>query len=688
MLFLEIELSFNLFEVSNTMKKLVALACLLTAAFSSNLAANNNATIEEKVKKIHSERGEYSYQNIMSRKHEIPHGHRNIQYKAPNIDTKLNGLPDNIRIPGEFEEVQAVMIQWPSYSFDKDTNQIYPSYGGKGDYFNQMTGQYEEREIAFEVLDLFPQYSKQPIIWSQLADAIQKEAKVWIVIPALAAGDTSNLKAYMESLGRPLTNHEFILAPNSVNAFWMRDYGPFGFYYGDEHKLGIADFHYYPGRPLDDEIPAQIAEMKGYNHYESPVEIEGGNFMTDGFGNGFYSDVLYENNADNVGKLYQSKKPMTKEEVDTEMAKILGLKNNIVLKHLQYDGGTGHIDIYLKQYDQESMIATKYPEEMPESSDIKTVQENLDLIAGYTTENDIPYYVDRIFLPHDDNGTYVKYLSQAPTLQARGFVNGLFVNKTFIFPAFSDDKSGYKQDTEEAIARYKEILPGYNIVPIDSRFLAPMGGAIHCITMQVPAENPVLYKHKSFRGAQEEKNIYKFEVDIDNHSGVEYANLYYRVKNKWADWKKVELTKVENNFMTAVDMAVLDDKDTVEYYFESMTNNKKHTVYPITAPDGFFTFWFKDDTSLEDKNIIAESKIYPNPIKNEATLEFTSDKTAEASLAIYDVLGNKIDNLGLAQLKEGRNRIHFAVSDVPAGMYMLKLEFGGSSQIFKIYVVD
>ncbi len=677
------------------MKKLLAYACLITTLAASNLLAQSNSGFEQKIKEIHEVEGEGAYINRVSRNFEIPNDHRTFKYKQATKDLKLEGLPDDIRIPGEFEEVQAVMIQWPSYSFDKDTNQIYPFYGGKGDYFNQSTGQWEERDIAFEMLDLYPEYSEQPEIWSQLADAIQKEAEVWIVIPELAANDTTELKAFMYYNGRALTNYRFILAPNSVNGFWMRDYGPWGFYYGNNDDIGIADFQYYPGRPLDDEIPAQIADMTGYNHYDSPVEIEGGNFMSDGFGNGFYSDVLYENNADDLGKMYEAKEPMTKEEVDAEMAKILGLNNNIVLKHLNHDGGTGHIDIYLKQYDQESMIATIYPEEMPESTDINTVKSNLDLIAGYTTSFDIPYYVDRIFLPHDDDGTYVKFLSQNQHLQARGFVNGLFVNKTFIFPVFSNSEDGYKQDTEEALARYSEILPGYTLVPIDSRYLAPMGGAIHCITMQIPAENPVLYKHKSYRGAQEAKNLYKFETYIFNHSGIDYANLFFRVKNSDTEWQKVELSKLEpedpkegTHFITAVDMAVLDDKDTVEYYFESMTYNNKHTVYPITAPEGHFTYWFKDDTSIEDNAVISSTKVYPNPIRNAATLELNSEIATEAKFAIYDVLGAKVLELGSGNLKIGNNRIHLDVPGMNSGMYFLSIRTGENTEVIKISIVE
>jgi agmatine/peptidylarginine deiminase len=648
----------------------------------------DRSAFAEKVKQIQQDKGVNSYQHVRSKNFVVPNEHRSAKYISKPTDSKLNALPEGIRTPGEFEEMQAVMIQWPSYSFDKDTNQIYPYYGGKGDYPNQQTGQWEERDIAFEILDLYPQYSEQPVIWSQLANAIQQQAEVWIVIPELAAGDTVYLKQYMASLGTPLTNHRFILAENSVNGFWMRDYGPWGFYYGQNNDLAFADFKYYPGRPLDDEIPELMATLKGYPRYDSPVEIEGGNFMTDGFGNGIYSNVLYSNNADEVGQFYEYKEPMNKAKVDEEMAKILGLKNNIVLQHLQYDGGTGHIDIYLKQYDHESMIATEYPEVMSNSTDYKTVQNNLDLIASYTTTNGTPYYVDRIFLPHTDQGTYVSDLSKSGNeyLQARGFVNGLFVNKTFIFPAFSNDQDGYSKDTEEAIARYKEILPGYNIVPIDSRYLAPMGGAIHCITMQIPAENPVLYKHKSYRGAQKEKNIYKFEVEIENHSGIEVANLFFRVKNSGNDWQKVELAPTGNTFLTAVDMTTFSNQDTIEYYFASKTNNGKETVYPITAPDGFFTFWFDDNTSVNDNLNFGESKVYPNPMVNEATLEINSEIATTAKVSLYDLVGVKIADLGTVSLAAGINKMEFVAPDLTSGMYLLRIDSAEATTMLKISI--
>ena len=139
--------------------------------------------------------------------------------------------------------------------------------------------------------------------------------------------DSILVKQYVESLGYTWYNYQFFRQEEGENSFWMRDCGPYGFYYGDNDSLGILGLEYYPGRPIDNNVSKYIAEMNNYKFVRSSVETEGGNFMTDGWGNAFWSNVIYSNNSDKYGQGYEPKTPMTSTQVNDTMSKCFNLKS-------------------------------------------------------------------------------------------------------------------------------------------------------------------------------------------------------------------------------------------------------------------------------------------------------------------------------------------------------------------------
>ena len=62
------------------------------------------------------------------------------------------------------------------------------------------------------------------------------------------------------SNGVNVSNCNFLIA--GTNSYWTRDYGPW-FESDSSNNIGIIDFPYNRPRPLDDEIPKEVAEMLG-----------------------------------------------------------------------------------------------------------------------------------------------------------------------------------------------------------------------------------------------------------------------------------------------------------------------------------------------------------------------------------------------------------------------------------------
>lgn len=617
-----------------------------------------------------------------------------------SLELPTDSLPSTFRLPGEFEESQAVLISWPSYAFDENGEFVEPFTPGLGIlWFQDEQGNwdYEFKNIAGYVLDLEPE-SPFPPLWAELADAIQYEAKVWMRVAA--PEDTTMLKQYMESRNKPLINYEFIIDEDGENAFWARDFGPFGIYYGDKDSLMFVDVEYYPGRPIDDLLSIKIAHQKGYKVHKSKVEMEGGNFMTDGHGNGFYGSVVYLNNSDGSGFAMTEKAPMSISEVDKEISKVFSLNKNIVMTSLRCDGGTGHIDIYSKMANDEEILITKYPEDYNrfQFPDYATVNKNRELISSFNTEYNSKFRFLEVPLPTDDNGTYSRRSCNEFNFDARGFINGLTVNNTFIVPTYSNSINGNKQGDEEALAVIRKHMPGYNVVPIDSRLLTPMGGAIHCITMQIPAENPVLIKHSQYKGSYEieqiivNENKIPFKGTARNSSGFASAKMYYKCADS-DDWIEKEIELLPDAAGSPSDFKFEFELDfeelacgylgDINYYMEFNTNNGKTSYKPLTAPNGFYTFNVSDQPVVSvDDNFFGKIEIYPNPANELVYINLPSTKS-EVKIEVVDMLGNTIAIYGV---NNGDNLAVINVSSFQPGFYICRIQHGTNIEMRKIVV--
>lgn len=510
---------------------------------------------------------------------------------TPATGARANPAYPDMIVPGEFEESQAVMVTWSKYATDH-------------------------------------------VMQCQLINAIQQEVEAWIVIHN--ANDSNVIKSKMNGQGFNTANCKYKLYQN--DAFWIRDYGPVGFYYDGLDSVGLIDLQYYSTRPLDDAVPWKLGAELNYPVYGTSMFYEGGNFMTDGFGAAFYSTRLQENNALLNGPTW------TTQAVNDTVKRVFNMDINYEPQTLECDGGTGHIDIYLKLLDERTLLVAEYGSSVT-AQDRLIIEDNLTMLETLSSTYNRPYKIVRMPLPTRDNGTALTTCNHLNN-DIRGFVNGLFVNKTYIFPSFSDGvNSGNVAKDQEAIALYEKFLPGYNIVPIDARGLTPLGGALHCITMQIPAENPLRFWHPPVEGYQPLQNNFPMEAEITNANGIASANIKWRLVGQTA-WNTEALTfngtsslyegNVPNNGFTST--------DTVEYYIESTANNGKYSTKPLTAPDGFYRFWFGYQTGAEE---LAEDKFhlfnpYPNPTAGTVTMRYFSERASSYQLRITDLTGKVI----------------------------------------------
>ncbi len=269
----------------------------------------------------------------------------------------------------------------------------------------------------------------------------------WIVVES-AAQETS-VRNTLTSAGVPLTNVEFLIF--NMDSVWMVDYGPFFINVDGNREITDNIYDRY-SRWEDDQLPTRLGTAWSIPTYVSDLRIEGGNFFADGMGTCFITERAIEQNA---GYL-------TEQEVYDRLEDYCGCETVHVLEKL--NDGTGHIDMFFKLLDVDTILLARYNPGDPEYS---TLENNATYLAGLTSSIGTPYEIVRIQMPGSPSAYWT-------------YTNSLIVNNKVFVPTYNVASDA------AALALYETAMPGYTAVGIDSSGVIGSGGAVHCTTKVVP----------------------------------------------------------------------------------------------------------------------------------------------------------------------------------------------------------
>jgi agmatine/peptidylarginine deiminase len=623
--------------------------------------------------------------------------HRNF-----SVDTFTN-LPIDARVPGQFEETQAVIMTW-GYNYTFDTATFILTYTTPGDETNP-----------------------DALISMRLSNAIQKNAKVLIRVNSFA--DTSAIKTIMSNYGTPLTNYGFYEA--QIDSWWDRDSGPISFYYSNNDSIGMVDMDYYTlaaledtsgfvlndfdiinagGRIHDDSIPVKVGQYFNYPVFKTPLNNEGGNLIFDGINDVWTSTRAREANVgysyplifgvdgfplvdtngqflrDSSVKIYANYPPLTDSAYENLHLKSFNSKKMVELETFNCDGGTGHVDIYSKLFDENKLGIVDYAQAI-NHTDFAAWTANLQKLQTATDAYGKPYTLKIIPMPPLSNGN----TQTDCEIDQRTYINGIFVNKTFIMPINSNPLNMTIKDAQ-AIEETKKAFPGYKIDAIDASSMYGYGGALHCITMQIPAENPIYIKHDAYSGSVPYSSSYAINTFIKNKSGIANAKVFFR-KASSSVWNNATLTLgSNNNYTSAIPSAGYGNGDTIEYFIEAVSNNGKTISKPFTAREGGAHRFVIAGAPTSINPIANETNFvmsaYPNPNNGQFTIPVSIDKTRKIEITVTDITG-KLVHRNQQNLLKGLHLLQLSKQDfnVQNGLYILSISIDGvANNIQKIKI--
>ena len=631
--------------------------------------------------------------------------------QTPSVQPKAAGsqMPDNFWFPGEWEEVQAVAVtcyyryQVPGHETDEYwfADPMVPGYAN---YCYSSLDNISGSGEYYAVPDTVSSFGQ---VFFYLMDAIQMGgAEAWVRIEN--AGDSNIVKRQLNRMGLRTNALRFFVAPG--NSFWFRDCGPICFYYGEGDTLAMLDFEYYPGRALDDSVPVYIERQFGLPNFTTQIEWEGGNCLVDGAGMVVSSDALYENNNDSYGQLtwngvdlstisYSRKRPLTPLQVKDSLHRLIGPRATYILPTFQYDGGTGHVDLYADMIDENQFVFSQMPDAYRNWVDYKTGKRNMDSLCSYQSVFDWNYRASYIPFPKTDNGSNFGSQAQYNNYYTRTYSNHTFVNNLIIQPCFSEVGSDGMPTAEWDsinIEELKKAYPGYTIYCVDVRDFDGSGGAIHCVTKQIPVDHPVRILHRSRYGNTGPTFVNRdFDVlaYITNADGIASAKVVYRLSG--GEWQESPLVSGENNRYDGIIPTTqlfsanpTDTSQVVEYYISATSNAGKTITKPMTAAQGgYFSFYPSGDITMGIQKISAEERFgqfFPNPAAGNANLLIDLPDGGRYSVSILDVTGRTIHTSTL----DAAGRIVYNVNTgrMASGIYTVLFQ-NGNERIARRLVV-
>lgn len=299
-----------------------------------------------------------------------------------------------------------------------------------------------------------------PQVWdmhAQMVEALSQVVRVEILVPTDLWARA--IAVYLDWRGKAKTaNLEFLILP--TNDIWIRDYGPIMGISPTGQKVAVNAIYdvlpHYP-QAADNAMTEHWAAQHHIPVMPLNLHTEGGNLWSDGQGTLLMSSQLFFSN-----RYY------TRDTVLEYLHTVFDFQKAIITPRLSLEE-TGHIDLLVKLANPNTVFvsaATSFTTE-------EALRKCKRLFQRETNAKGESYEV--IELP-----TPPLYLNWFSYTVRRSYTNALTVNGRVLVPTFKIPED------ELALKLYEKHMPDFEIIPIDSSIGIHGGGAVHCMTKEVP----------------------------------------------------------------------------------------------------------------------------------------------------------------------------------------------------------
>ena len=575
-------------------------------------------------------------------------------------------------------------------------------------------------------------------------ELVREMAEDCKVITIVESYYQSSAQSEFQSAGVNMDNIEYLNAP--TNSYWVRDFGPW--YIFDGREPAIVDNVYNRPRPYDDDIPSHFAEYWDIQMFGMKVVHTGGNMMQDGRGNGVSDDIVITESASQAG--------VSEEQVYERMKAYLGIDPYHVTIDPQGDY-IAHVDCWGKYLAPDKIMLARVPESNPRYPYYEEVAEyfaTTNCCWGYPYKVyrvDIPGgsvispYTNslilnkKVLVPMGSNSTYNEaalnlYREAMPGYEVIGITNNSYWDGWLNTDALHCRTRGV-MDFNMLYVDHRDVVFGeqewQDSIAITSKFIAYSGaelkqdsllvyysidgGEYQTATMTATG-NPDEYvgyikgyqsksevKYYVF-GADESNRRYQQPVfgELDPHvfTVVEQAETSLTLNPTELVFEDesdgVEILTISNNTANDVVINGISVKDDLSYHVEhDFTLPYTLTIGESVEVEVYSDFAYKGDRDSElyiisslgeqivpiidnytvglEENNALKVELYPNPVNNVLTVK--GDNIVK--VAIFNALGQEVVAV------ENRNEID--VTSLNNGLYFVRVtDVNGNVSVNKI----
>lgn len=461
-------------------------------------------------------------------------------------------------------------------------------------------------------------------------ELIKDLAEITTVYCLVNEGDQSSAEGEMSGASVNMNNVEFVVG--AVNSYWTRDYAPW--WIATNGKIEIIDFHYNrPSRPDDNKIPGLLGRYFNVNAYYMDMIHCGGNFMTDGYGNGFSTKLVWTENSD-----------YTMVEIDNLVREYLGI-NRYVITDDPLQAYIQHIDCWGKLLAPDKILITDVPESNPNKN---LYDEVTEYYANLKTAYGTPFKIYRVYS------------------EGEPYTNSLIVNKNVYVPL-----KGTSND-ENALKAYRDAMPGYTVKGyLNTGNAWESTDALHCRVKGI-ADRELLYlKHYPLHDTVISNVNEGFKIDCNiksygNNNLIDDSLLVFYKYSKKDDYQVASIgNTVNDQFSGYIPFSSnQSETDSVFYYLFAKDESGRREMHPYIGAEDPYVFVGKKG-STDINNFINESYSFKlNVYKRLLTIDNVK------SINIFDLRGRKMIGISYNDNKLLR---HINIENFKSGKYVLSI---------------
>ena len=386
-----------------------------------------------------------------------------------------------------------------------------------------------------------------------------------------------------------ISNVEFVISESYSH--WTRDYGPQFIIGQDYWKVINQQFNGYPeengcnesivsntnnyldGRIIngesrgweeDDDSNIDFANYMNWDIKDLSLYFTGGNFMTDGYGTGFSTQLMANENEISNNHFLQ----IVRDELYLSDYHFFENPNELSIQH---------IDCLAKLVNSETVIIKQVPQSSPEYDCIENfAQAFSDLNTFYGR----PFKIFRIYCPVINGGMW-------EVNPVAAYTNSLILNSKVLVPQYGSINS---INDENALNIYREAMPGYEVIGFYNNTGSPWYAedALHCRTIGIFNPNMLHISHKSIRTEEIINNnqIY-IEAEVIDYSNTNIESVFLNWKYESEEsFNEIQLELETNNIFSGY-FPVINANSTVNYFISSISNEGNYATNPNA---GFYVF--------------------------------------------------------------------------------------------------